>query len=177
MAHYTISMMNADFNFTDKVNFTDFNVEEVRGWVINEMCKIENEIDQIIIKHFEPKNTTDFKKILLNSSILAVGAKTKILSSIPDINKNFISNIQKISSIRNAFAHQPIRKAALINVESLDEGTKKIKSWEVNAQLEVMNSSGTIKTRKVKDLCEEFLNLNSEINNYITNIKKIQPNR
>ncbi|WP_316635976.1 hypothetical protein [uncultured Flavobacterium sp.] len=145
-------------------NISDRNVEENRGWVINEMNKIESKIDKVITQYFKPDDPLKFQKIMLNSSIIPIGAKIKILGNIEKFDKIILNKIRDISSIRNAFAHIPI----LIHFK-FEENTNSIgdfKAISITDKIEVMNSAGILKLKSVKEELERFSNLNEEIVDY-----------
>ena len=81
----------------------------------------------------------------------------------------YIGKIQKIISIRNAFAHIPITKSATIIIKNVNRNLK-MELEEVVSELEVMNSSGDIKTRSAKELVEVFDLLTDEINIFLDSV-------
>lgn len=89
---------------TYKENISEFNREELRGWIIDSMNFIEGKIDEVIISFFKPEDPKKFKKIMLNSSIINTGAKLKVLKNIKDFESSIITKLQDMSSIRN-FLH------------------------------------------------------------------------
>ena len=66
----------------NKKKLSEFNLEEVRGWMIDRLYQIEILIDDIIVDYYKPEKEEEFKKIVLNSSIISIGAKIKILNNI-----------------------------------------------------------------------------------------------
>lgn len=166
----TISPSNIDIKSTDKTDIAEYNIEEIRGWIIDELNKIEQKIDSIITNFFNPAKGLEFRNIILNSSIVSTGAKTKILRNIDSFDNKMISKIQTIISIRNAFAHVPITKDATIIIKN--ENGNLIWSLEsATSQLNIMNSSGDIKKKNAKDLISEYENLVVEINSYLDSNK------
>ncbi|NHM07493.1 hypothetical protein G4D82_09700 [Flavobacterium sp. CYK-4] len=153
---------------SNKNSFSELNAEEIRGWVIDRMTQIEYRIDNAITKHIDPKNVDAFENIILNSTIIAFGAKLKILRNIENFDKKIIEKIQLISNIRNAFAHLPLHQSAIIKFKK-KEGSEMIltptsvENWNY---LNVMNSSGEIKQKKAHELFNEFITLNKEIRDY-----------
>ena len=153
---------------TDKSKLSDFNIEEIRGWTIDRMYNIEAQIDFIISDYFKPENKNEFRKIILNSSIVTIGGKLKILRNIKSFDKKIIDKIQKISIIRNAFAHLPVTQFVQMNIIKDENG--KIKSSEVSktiSQMEIMTSSGELKRKNARELISEFFDLNEEIREYL----------
>lgn len=152
------------FKRTFKENIADFNLEETRGWVINTMNFIESKIDDVIVEHFSPENSKEFKKILLNSSVISTGAKLKVLRNIKRFDKKIISKIQDLSSIRNSFAHIPI-----LPVFKMEKKDGKTLLTRMPDRLEVMNSAGEIKTKSPKEELKKFSELSDEIKEYFKN--------
>jgi hypothetical protein len=163
-------MENQRIDSTNKTKLSEFNLEEIRGWIIDRMYQIESKIDFIISDYFKPEKKGDFEKIILNSSIISIGGKMKILRNIKSFDKKKIEKIGKFSSIRNAFAHLPLTESIHINITKDEKG--KFKSSEISkiiSQIEVMNSSGELKMRNVKELIDEFFELNKELKEYLLN--------
>lgn len=162
------TMENQRINKTTKSKLSEFTIEEIRGWIIDQMYNIESQIDFIICDYFDPKNKNEFKKIILNSSIISIGGKIKILRNIKSFDKKVIDKIQKFSSIRNAFAHLPVTELVHINITKDENG--EFKSSEVSkiiSQIEVMNSNGELKMKNSQELITEFFELNNEIKEYL----------
>lgn len=137
------------------------NVEGIRGWMISSLTEIEQKIDLIISNHFKPQKQQEFKKIILNSSIINFGAKLKIISNIPSINSKTITLIRELSAIRNAFAHLPIFETITVFINEKNETT----DVKIDTIIEVMNAEGKLKKKKMIDLVIEFNNKYSEIRN------------
>lgn len=161
-------MKNYQLLSTTKSKLSEYNLEEIRGWVIDRLYQIESKIDNIITEHFKPEKKGDFKKIILNSSIISFGGKLKILRNIPSFDKKIIDKIQKLSAIRNAFAHLPTKEYFEIKVSEKENGELETTHFDVITQMEIMNSSGELKVRKVVELIDEFYNLNKEIREYLS---------
>ncbi|MEZ7499847.1 hypothetical protein QO200_13995 [Flavobacterium sp. Arc3] len=133
-------MENQRINKTPKSKLSEFTIEEIRGWIIDQMYNIESQIDFLICDYFDPKNKNAFKKIVLNSSIISIGGKIKIRRNIKYFDKKVIDKIQKISSIRKDFAHLQVTELVHINITKDKNG--EFKSSEVSkiiSQMEVMN--------------------------------------
>lgn len=104
----------------------------------------------------------------MNSSIISIGGKIKILRNIKEFDKKIIEKIQKISSIRNAFAHLPTRDCIEIRVKKNENGNfVNSEIGKITSEMEVMNSNGELKTKTTTDLIDEFFNLNKEISDYL----------
>jgi hypothetical protein len=153
--------MDTSFKRIYKSSLKDFNLEEARGWIIDRLNQIEYVIDDLITKHFQPSNTNDFQRIILNTSIISIGGKLKILRSIKAVDNKTIDGISKLSSIRNAFAHAPVITNITIEVDETEGGGSEISS--ICDNIEVMTSSGEIKTKNAREYLEEFWELNKEI--------------
>ena len=128
------------------------------------MSFIENKIDIVIVEYFNPQDSKEFTKILLNSSIISTGAKLKVLRNINDFDKKMIAKIQDMSLIRNSFAHIPI-----LPVFKWEKIEGKISSTRLPDRLEVMNSSGDIKAKDTKGELLKFKNLKEEVEEYFKN--------
>lgn len=153
---------------TEKSNISEFNLEEIRGWVINQTVKIEKKIDSIICDFFNPEKKNEFNRVLLNSSIVSIGGKMKILRNISSFDNRIIEKINKLSSIRNAFAHLEINDTVEMTVK-LNKNFE-IEGTEITnfrSELEVMNSSGEIRIKNIEELFSEYQELDIEIMTYL----------
>ena len=165
-------MENQRIHRTNKIKLSEFNIEEIRGWIIDRMYQIETKIDFVISDYFNPEKKRDFEQIILNSSIISIGGKMKILRNIESFDKNIINKIGKFSSIRNAFAHLPIIESVHIGVINDGKGDfKSSKILDVITQIKVMNSNGELKTKNVNEQIDEFFELNKELNEYLLKYK------
>ena len=158
-----------NFKPTEKNSLSEYNLEEIRGWMIDRMTQIEIKIDLVIAEYFQPKRRKELDSIILNSAILSMGAKAKILRNVSGFDKNTITQIQKISSIRNAFAHLPLSENIEINI--IEDKNGKHINTEINltSEIEVMNSSGELKVQNSEQQVLEFFNLQKEITEYLNN--------
>lgn len=147
-------------NKFNKTSLKDLNVEEARGWTIDRLQQIEKRIDTIIISYFGPKDKTKFERIVLNSSIMDLGSKLKVLRNINTVDKKTIDEIRTLASIRNGFAHAPIFDEILLTV---DKNNSEHFDTVVYSVIEVMNAQGEIKTKKAYDYLVEFWELNNSI--------------
>lgn len=160
-------MENNRLKSTTKTKLSEFNLEEIRGWIIDRMYQIESKIDYVISEHFKPEKKEAFEKIILNSSIISFGGKLKVLRNVTSFDPKIIDKIQKISTIRNAFAHLPTTELINITItEKKSEDTNSVRI-DVTTQMEIMNSSGQLKTKKTTELIDEFFVLNTEIRKYL----------
>ncbi len=113
---------------TNKKSLSEFNIEEARGWVIDSFNQIDWRLNKIIVDYFKPSQKDKFESIVLNTSIIDIGGKLKILRSIGLLKLHLIENIRNLSSIRNGFAHAPI--SALVNLELSINNSLKVTSIE-----------------------------------------------
>jgi hypothetical protein len=158
-----------NFRSTEKLSLSEFNLEEIRGWMIDRMTQIEMKIDIIISEYFNPEKRKEFDRIILNSAILSMGAKTKILRNIKGFDKKMISKVQEISSIRNAFAHLPLSESVFVNVIEDKNGKHIETKINVTSEIEVMNSSGELKVKNSQQQVLEFFDLQAGIIEYLNN--------
>jgi len=165
-------MKDTSLKSTYKTTLSEFNLEEIRGWTIDRLYQIESKINFIISLYFNPEKKYEFEKIVLNSSIISIGGKIKILRNIKEFDKKIIGKIQEISNIRNAFAHLPTRDCIEIHVEN-DENGNFVKSniGKITSEMELMNSNGELKTKTTTYLIDEFYKLNKEISDYLNTYK------
>ena len=165
-----MEVINSDDTHNRSVS--ELGLDELRGWIIDRIYQIETSIDRIICEYYKPNQKKEFEKIILNSSIISLGGKVKILANISAFDKKVISKIQKIISIRNAFAHLPTFRSVIINGDK--DLMKKFNVTEITESLkmEVMNSSGQLKTKDLSELRSEFYNLNQEIREYLLDYTK-----
>ena len=156
------------FKLRKKGNFLNYNTQEVRGWIIDEMNSIESEIDKIIIGYFKPENSKMFEMIVLNSSIINIDGKLKILGNIGNFDSKIINKIRELSSIRNAFAHLPITE--IFQVKRIKPGDKMtdFEFFGIRSEIDVMNSSGIINKKNPIEEAKKFEKLNKEILAYIS---------
>ncbi|OBW42095.1 hypothetical protein AB670_01515 [Chryseobacterium sp. MOF25P] len=143
------------------------NIKEVRGWIIDCLNGVEMFVDKIIIDFFKPENIEDFKKIILNASIMNFGAKIKILSNIDYISNKIIEKIRKLSAIRNGFAHAHSKNILKIIHDPKKEPATKVESYK---GIEVMNSSGKVEIKNFLDYYNEFKEMFEETKVMLTEL-------
>jgi hypothetical protein len=160
-----------EFKRSNEKNISERNIDEIRGWIINEMNKVESKLDDIIINYFEPKDTKKFKRIILNSSIVSVGGKVKIIGNIENFDRKIIDKIIKLSAIRNSFAHIPILVHFDIGEVKDSDGEIEYVLNDISDKIEVMNSSGKLESKFVRDELKRFELLKIEIFEYISNYR------
>lgn len=148
---------------TDKTKLSEFTVEEARGWVIDEFQQIENRINKKIIDHVNPSNKIFFESIILNSSVIDIGGKMKILTNIGTEKKSTIEDIRKLASIRNGFAHAPFQDIIHIKAGEKNKDGVIPLSLETETNIEVMNAAGKLKVNNAYSYLVEFFHLNEKI--------------
>jgi len=148
-----VSVSKVKLENMSKKSLKTFNKKEAQGWIINTSINIEKLIDDIIFIFFKPENSQIFLQYVLNNSIMHFGGKLKVLRAI-GIEKETISKLQEISSIRNAFAHTNITHRLTIKTAPTSETTT-----EVSDIMSVMNSQGKIKNKDPYTFMLTFLKL------------------
>ncbi len=122
--------------------------------VINRTALIENILDQVIANYISPRQEaqTFFWSVLLDSSIMAIGAKVKVAMTISkelDIRlKN--DSLHKVMSYRNAFAHHSLNSHPTIVVGKTPEESSGYYS------LQVITNSGRIEKIQREDALKKF---------------------
>lgn len=154
-----------NFSALAKKRLQDFNKAEVQGWVIERFIKVEEHINTIILEYFQPDNKELFKSVVLNSSILTIGSKLKILVNI-GVKNSTIDKIRKLSAIRNGFAHTLIISQMNVKVPSKSNPVKTIET-NITSIVNVMNSSGKIIQKNAHEYLTEYLQLLQELENEI----------
>ena len=135
-----------------------FDKTQAQGWVINTAIKIEELVDSIILRYFNPDNREVFMQYALNSSIMHYGGKIKVLKAIGIDNKTF-SNLQYIGSIRNAFAHTNISQRMTIHIKKPDRESK----TSARGIMSGLNGQGLIKSKDPYEFLKEFLELYQQV--------------
>lgn len=160
-----------NFRSTQKNALSEFNLEEITGWMIQVMIRIEKKIDIVILEYFQPKLHNEFDRIVLNSSVLSIGAKIKDLRNVAGFKKNIIDKIQKISNIRNAFAHLTHYESVKIDVSEDNNGQVFDSKIEVTTKIEIMTSNGKLKIYNSKEQVLKFFELQNELLEYFNKFK------
>lgn len=142
------------FKGFDKEHIDDLTLEEARGFVIERMNNIEDSLNLLLERHFDPqKNKEHFRTILLNSSVINFGAKAKALCGLGVIDKKLFNEIQTLGSIRNGFAHVRITTHIRLKV------SETIVSKDVSQAIGVMSSTGVVTSKDAKTYFRDFINL------------------
>jgi len=165
------------FKKSDNKIIENYNLEEIRGLIVDNTWQIEVGMDEIITNYIKPEKKDVFKRIILNSSIMPLGSKIKILSNIDGFEKKIISNIQRLTSIRNAFVHIQVNENVSINLNKISFNSQNkeddkvtSKSWQT---MDVMNSNGVIITKQTTDLAKEFFQLYTPTKSFLNNFGDI----
>jgi len=143
------------------------------AFVIERTNYIEYQIKEIIMSYLQvDKNKGNFvKNILLNSGIISLGAKLKLLIHICDSKKWDVDKnlFHKIIEIRNAFAHNDtVTTNISINMTKKD----KVKNVDVYMNLNMVDGSGKLKKVKRQIALQEFTNKYGEAEKFLNIIIK-----
>lgn len=149
------------FGGIEKSNLEEFNLAEIRGWVIDRLIQIEYVTNDIILEFFKPEQKQVFNDILLNSSVVDFGGKIKVLKNI-GVSKITIEKLRKIVSIRNGFAHASFSEFVTVSVQKDKNGNEDIE-LEAWSTISVMNSQGDISKKAASDYLNEFYDLNKKL--------------
>jgi hypothetical protein len=111
-------------------------------------------MNQIIEGYCEPRRDrfTFFWTVVLDSSVMTLGGKVRVVSAIADQLDTKIESgkLSSVLSLRNAFAHHSTTAHPLVRVgETPEEST-------AHYQLYVMNAAGKIKQMTREDALQEF---------------------
>ncbi len=146
----------------EKKYLKDFNLEEARGFVVNELIFIESILDLLIKEYFKPKNEENFGKIVLNSSIIGFVGKAKVLRGLDIIDIKLYNDLTNLSAIRNSFAHAQVNTFHHIHhVLKGDEGSDL--DFDSYQNMDKMNSQGKVTQKNPRDYLKEFNNKAAEI--------------
>ena len=122
--------------------------------VIDRTALIENILSQVIEAYCEPRKDRFmfFWSVLLDSSIMPMGSKTKAAMAIAQemrfkLDQNSLHNVV---SLRNAFAHQPTNAHPVLVVGKTPEED------EFHLQLQILSNSGKISMKRRLDALDEF---------------------
>ncbi len=125
-------------------------IEQRTGNVVELMKDIEMALDNIILDYINPNEIGFTRDVILNSSILSIGNKIKIIKTIfheLEVKQDF-QDLHKLMNIRNVFAHgKPYFE---------DEG--------MIFKLSEIKSDGKIQENELDKLYKEFIDLFNEQN-------------
>ncbi len=129
--------------------------------VLNMFNNLEEVINRVITDYFAPKkNSNQFHTVLLNSSVTPTSSKVKVLANMSGFDNGVLQSLRKLSSIRNAFAHNNIY---------MD-----LKDGEFKNIFDVMNSSGIIKKKEYLGLFMEYKDEMNKVIPYLNSFLKNQ---
>ncbi len=122
--------------------------------VIDKSALIENILCQVIETFCAPRKDRFgfFWSVILDSSIMPMGAKAKVAMAIAQevkfkLDQNAIHNVM---SLRNAFAHQPTNSHPVLVVGKTREED------EMHLQLQILSNSGKISMKRRQNALAEF---------------------
>lgn len=145
-----------------KKKLSEFDQAQGVGWVLDRAIQIEKRFNDIIFNFIKPNNKEAFISHILNSSVMSYGGKLKVLHSIVGYEKKgkkLYSELQRIGSIRNSFAHTDF--SYVVNIDFSSKGTR-----QTNEQvISVMKSNGQIDSKNPLEFLKEYLVL----------LKKVEP--
>lgn len=161
----------------NKSSIKQFNIEEARGWVLDQANRIDYEISKIILRHLKvPKEREHFANtVLLNTSVLPSGGKIKILANIIKNEENneykkLIEDLKNLFAIRNGFAHCILQTQIDIKLKKNGEDG----SSNVYEIIQVMNSSGQLKSEKYDKYLDDFFTLNDKTKKTLRSFGKLK---
>ena len=94
-----------------------------------------------------------FWSVLLDSSIMPMGSKTKVAMAIAQEMKLKLdqNSLHSVVSLRNAFAHQPTDYYPLLVVGKTPEEN------EMHLQLQILSNSGRISMKRRQEALADFI--------------------
>jgi hypothetical protein len=124
----------------------------VKGQIISDFIWIEHKLNDVIIKKIQPSDTKFFKDIVLNSSILGIGQKIKIINNVDGIkDSSLVSLIRDMNNIRNGLAHANFNYTLAVQ-----------KNQVAKTEIITMNSEGIIKRKNVDELIASYVELSNK---------------
>lgn len=129
-------------------------------FAIDGTALIENLLNQVIVNFCAPTQNRFyfFWNVVLDSSIMPIGSKTKIAMAISQelhfkLNQNAIHNVM---SLRNSFAHHKTGShPVMVAGKSPDENS-------IHYQLQVISNSGRLSRKRRYDALAEFKSFYAE---------------
>ncbi|WP_299782705.1 hypothetical protein [uncultured Formosa sp.] len=135
------------------------------GKSIHVFNEIELFLNLIITHHISPKDKTFFLDYILNTSVISFGAKIKILINLNVFSKNQISQLRKLSSNRNVFAHTNRNPRFVDEILTYpDKNSVKIIVKDIILET---NSEGKLKKTNYKTFIESHVKLRNDIIDFI----------
>ena len=122
--------------------------------IVDRTAHIENIINQVIEAFCEPRAEPYgfFWNVILDSSIMPLGSKVKVVSAIAHEVKFKLSRdeIHNVLALRNAFAHHPLNSHQVV-VLAKNPGENRVYS-----QLQILKSSGKLERKTREHAHTEF---------------------
>lgn len=122
--------------------------------VIDRTALIENILNQIITNHSSPREDAKmfFWTVLLDSSVIALGSKVKVVMSIAkELNVDISpTSLHKLISLRNSFAHHSLNSHPTIYLK------KETLQDEFHNTLHVLSQSGSVNKKTRSEALNEF---------------------
>lgn len=134
-------------------SFYDMDILELRGFVINAMISIETLVDELLIWHFHPEDERRFRYVLLNNSVISMGAKIKVCRGLEILDNKTAENLLKMNSIRNMFAHS---NDYLNMSQSSNKDQNNHFEIHFTTDLTMMSSNGKIVEKNIFEAVIEF---------------------
>ncbi|WP_228851448.1 hypothetical protein [Aegicerativicinus sediminis] len=150
------------FDILRKKNIREWNTAEVHGHIIEQFLNVEDLIDDLILDFVKPSKPDTFKKVFLNSSIVTIGAKVKIIANYGVDNK-ILDKIRRLTNIRNGFSHSRIHGNIRIILGEVNSDKSREITTEAESVISVMNSNGKLETKNAHDLLQEFIDTKNEL--------------
>ncbi len=139
---------------TTKIDLTW--TDKAIGRMLYQFNTLESNINNLIFAYFQPSREAEaFKNTLLNSSVLGMGPKIKILANMTDFDTKILDRIRRVANIRNSVAHNN------------PGGFLDVKKHEGSVIISVMNSSGKLKNLKLAEQEKLFYEHCKEIDEYL----------
>jgi len=165
--------LSEDLRYSEPYIFTRFGKKGLRTTEekVSDLVKVFNEfellLNYVIVQYFRPtKNEKDFYKILLNGTVIGMGQKIKILANMDGFNKDkSLHKLGEILRIRNAVVHNN----PFLYVNPGDHLKEDCFNEKIQMKIEVMNSSGQIKTKDFEEEYQRFNKLIEFVVPYIQN--------
>lgn len=175
-----ISAASQDFK-EPKKRTEDFNrndLSRVRVEILESFMNVDRTINVVLYSCFIPQqNQHVFKDVLLNSTLLDIGAKCKVLTNLDNFDKRIIGKIRELSRLRNAMAHGLITATA----HSVSKGNKNVLDARVTAPhtltINVLNSNGEMKEKNLAQEYDEYEKNYIEVIEYLENYQKERLNK
>lgn len=122
--------------------------------VINRTALIENILNQVIQAYLQPRQEAInfFWDILMDSSILPLGSKVKVVMAISQQSGFKLDQaiLYKVISLRNAFAHHATNAHPVLKIGKIPEAD------QLHYTLQVISNSGRVTRKERTEALSEF---------------------